>query len=241
MRVPMAHRISTSTASLRFPAMLLMLVSATFAIAAPPGHRPLPPQVASQPPGLHPFGKGRHSWWGIQMYDARLWIAGPRWSATEPHALDIEPSRVVSADTLVKHAIGEMRDLKVGDERKLKTWQAEMKKVMPNVRPGDQIVIFCSDSNRTLVYLNDSSTGEVDDPSFCPAVMSVWLHPQTNIRQCENRCSDSDRFAATAFQAGFPPCATGDALRASLGRYTFPNSDHLLLCSAKEGIAVILP
>jgi hypothetical protein len=27
--------------------------------------------------------------------------------------------------------------------------------------------------------LNDSSTGEIDDPSFCPAVMNVWLRPQT--------------------------------------------------------------
>ena len=54
-----------------------------------------------------------------------------------------------------------------------------MKKVIPNVQQGDQIVIFCSDTNRTLAYLNDSRTGEVDDPSFCPAIMSVWLHPQT--------------------------------------------------------------
>jgi len=159
--------------------MLLMLISVTSAIAAPPAHRPLPPQVVSQAPGMHPFGKGRHSWWGIQMYDATLWIVGPQWSATGTHALDLEPSRVVPADTLVKNAIKEMRDLKVGDESKLKTWQAEMTKVIPNVRPGDQIVIFCSDTNRTLVYLNDSSTGEVDDPSFCPAIMSVWLHPQT--------------------------------------------------------------
>jgi hypothetical protein len=179
MRLLMEYRISTVSASLRFATVLLILISATSAIAAPPGHRPLPPQVVSQAPGMHPFGKGRHSWWGIQMYDATLWIVGPQWSAAGTHALDLEPSRVVSADTLVKGAIREMRDLKVGDESKLKTWQAEMTKVIPDVRPGDQIVIFCSDTNRTLVYFNDSSTGEVDDPSFCPAIMSVWLHPQT--------------------------------------------------------------
>jgi len=128
---------------------------------------------------MHPFGKGRYSWWGIQMYDATLWIAGPRWSDAEPHALDLEPSRTVSADTLVKAAIDEMRQLKVGDERQLGVWQAEMKKVIPSVRAGDQVVIFCSTSERTLVYLNDSANGEVDDRSFCPAVMSVWLHPET--------------------------------------------------------------
>ena len=72
-----------------------------------------------------------------------------------------------------------MRALKVGDESKLRTWQAEMKKIIPSVRPGDQVVIFCSATNRTIAYLNDGRTGDVEDPSFCPAVMSVWLHPQT--------------------------------------------------------------
>jgi chalcone isomerase-like protein len=175
----MKHRTFRVTVSLPFATLLALLIFIGSAIAAPPAHRPLPSQVLSQAPGMHPFGKGRHSWWGIQMYDATLWIVGPQWSATETHALDIEPSRVVPADTLVKNAIKEMRDLKVGDESKLKAWQAEMNKVMPDVRPGDQIVIFCPDINRTLVYLNDSSTGEVADPSFCPAIMSVWLHPQT--------------------------------------------------------------
>jgi Chalcone isomerase-like len=113
------------------------------------------------------------------MYDATLWIVGPRWSDAAPHALDIEPGRDVPADTLVNNAIAEMRDLKVGDNRQLAIWQAEMKKVIPNLRQGDQVVIFCSDNSRTLSYLNGSSIGEVDDPSFCPAVMGVWLHPQT--------------------------------------------------------------
>src|SRR5262249_22211991 len=122
---------------------------------------------------------GRHTVWGIRVYDATLWIVGPQWSANAPHALDIEPGRTVPAETLVKNAIAEMRDLRVGDESQLRTWQAEMRKVIPSVKEADQVVIFCSSSNRTLVYLNDSSVGAIDDPSFCPAVMSVWLHPQT--------------------------------------------------------------
>ncbi len=160
--------------------MLLVVIYAASALAASlDGHRPLPQQVVSKAPGMHPFGKGRQSWMGIRMYDATLWIVGSQWSAAAPHALDIEPGRAVPADTLVKNAIAEMRDLKLGDERKLGIWQAEMRRIVPNVQQGDQIVIFCSDTNRTLAYVNDSSTGEIDDPSFCPAVMSVWLHPQT--------------------------------------------------------------
>ena len=172
----MTQRIPAGIASLRLAVVILVLISAGSAIASP---RPLPQQVVSNAPGMHPFGKGRHTLWGIRMYDATLWIVGPQWSAAAPHALDIEPGRDVPADTLIKSAIAEMRDLKVGNERQLGIWQAEMKKILPNLRKGDQVVIFCTDTNRTLSYLNDSSIGEVDDPSFCPAVMSVWLHPQT--------------------------------------------------------------
>jgi hypothetical protein len=162
-------------ASLRLATIVLLLLSASFAIAA----RPLPPQVVTAVPGMHPFGKGRHTLWGIRMYDATLWIVGTQWSDSAPHALDIEPGRAVPADTLVTNAIAEMRGLKVGDESKLRIWQAELRKIIPNVKQGDQVVIFCSDTNRTLAFVNGSSTGEIDDPSFCPAIMSVWLHPQT--------------------------------------------------------------
>src|ERR1700721_2484625 len=146
----MAHRIPVSAAPWRFATMILVLISATSAVATPPGgHRPLPPQVLSTAPGIHPFGKGRHSWWGIRMYDATLWIVGPQWSTAVPHALDIEPGRGVPSDTLVKNAIAEMRDLKVGDERQLGIWQAERRKIIPNVQQGDQVVIFCPDTKRT--------------------------------------------------------------------------------------------
>jgi hypothetical protein len=172
----MTHTTPSRAVSLRLGATFLILISAASAIAS---HRPLPSQVLSNSPGIHPFGKGRHSLWGIRVYDATLWIVGPQYSAAAPHALDIEPGRAVPSDTLVKSAIAEMRDLKVGDERQLGIWQAEMRKLVPNLKQGDQIVIFCPDTRRTLAYVNDSSTGAIDDPSFCPAVMSVWLHPQT--------------------------------------------------------------
>jgi hypothetical protein len=175
----MANRKSPRPRYSRF-LITLILVFATFAAAQQPNrHRPLPQQVLSKAPGMHPFGKGRHAVWGIRVYDATLWIAGLQWSVDEPHALDIEPGRAVAAETLVKSAIAEMRDLRVGDESKLRTWQAEMRKVMPSIKEGDQVVIFCPPDNRTLVYFNGSSVGEIEDPSLCPAVMSLWLHPQT--------------------------------------------------------------
>ncbi len=180
MRLLMTLRTTLGAAAVRMAAMLLALISTAGVVAAQTGgNRPLPQQVQLKAPGIHPFGGGRHTWWGVRMYDATLWIVGTQWSAAAPHALDIEPGRDVPADTLVTNAVAKMRALKVGDESKLRVWQGELRTVIPNVRQGDQIVIFCPDTNRTIGYLNESKTGEINDPSFCPAIMSVWLHPQT--------------------------------------------------------------
>jgi hypothetical protein len=187
MRLLMAIGKPAGQTYFRLPIAILMLVLLGSAAAQSSGtNRPLPQQLLSKAPGMHPLGRGRHTVWGIRVYDATLWIDGPQWSPDEPQALDIEPSRTVPAETLVKHAISEMRDLKVGDESKLRRWGTEMRKVMPNVKEGDQVVIFCSAEKPTFLYLNDSTVGEIDDSSFCPAVMSVWLHPQTKYQAMRN-------------------------------------------------------
>jgi hypothetical protein len=179
MRRLVTHKIAAAAAWPRLAAMLLVLIPATSTIAQTGGQRPLPPQVLSKAPGMHPFGTGRHTYWGIRMYDATLWIVGPQRSPATPHAFDLEPGRAVPADTLVKNAISEMRDLKLGDQSQIGIWQGELTKIIPNVRQGDQVVLFCPDTKRTLAFLNNSTSGAVDDPSLCPALMSVWLHPRT--------------------------------------------------------------
>lgn len=73
-------------------------------------------------PGIHPLGRGRHTWFGVHAYDATLWVVGARWIPDEPHAIDLESGRDVPANTLVGAAIDEMRKLKTGNEAQLKLW-----------------------------------------------------------------------------------------------------------------------
>lgn len=114
------------------------------------------------------------------MYDATLWIVGIQFAPSEPHALDLEPAKSASSEILVKSAIEEMRLQKGGNDAKLAGWASEMRRVIPSVRPGDQVVIFCpADNKTTLVYLNGAQHGLIEDPALCPAIMNVWLHPTT--------------------------------------------------------------
>ena len=165
-------------------AFAVLIFTTASALAAPPiVLKPLPAPVQSQAPGIRPLGRGRHTVWGIRVYDATLWVVGYRFIPAEPHALDVEASKSVSADALVKASMDEMSRLKLGDAAQLAAWRQELKRLMPSVRPGDQVVVFCPKESKTLMYYNGRSQGEVDDATLCAAIMDVWLHPASQSQE----------------------------------------------------------
>jgi len=165
-------------------AFLIAALRMPSAVAAPPiAPKPLPEPVLSQAPGIRPLGRGRHTLWGIHVYDATLWIVGAQFAPVEPHALDVESAKSVSADTLISSATKEMTRLKLGDQAQLAAWRQELKRLIPSVKAGDQFVVFCPPDGRTLLYYNGRIKGEVDDTSLCPAIMNVWLHPESNTKE----------------------------------------------------------
>jgi Chalcone isomerase-like len=181
-RVPMTtcSRLSPKLAS----AFVALMLTTACAFAAPPGvPKPLPAPIQSQAPGIRPLGRGRHRVWGIHVYDATLWVVGDRFIPAEPHALDVEAGKSVSADTLVKASMDEMSRLKLGNASQLEAWRQELKRLIPSVRPGDQVVVFCPNEAKTLVYYNGGNQGEVDDATLCPAIMNVWLHPASQSQE----------------------------------------------------------
>jgi hypothetical protein len=117
------------------------------------------------------------------LYDATLWIVGYQFAPAEPHAFDVEPGKSVSAETLVSTANG--RDAQAQSRRRIAAC---------SVAPGDKATDaeraggrsargFCPRDGRTLAYYNGRSQGEVDDTTLCPAIISVWLHPQSKSKE----------------------------------------------------------
>lgn len=91
--------------------------------------------------------------------------------------MELEAGRSIPADSLVEAALDEMRDLNLGNRAKVQARTGETHRVVPSLKQGDSLVIFCPARGQTLVFLDDRKTGELDDTSFCPAIMSIWLHP----------------------------------------------------------------
>ena len=136
---------------------------------------------------MHPLGHGKRTVWGLKVYHATLWVSGRGWTPSEPHAVELEAARTIPADTLFDAALEEMHDLNLGNEARFKVWQTEMRGMVPTVKQGDELVIFCPVSGKTLVYLDGRERGAVDDTTLCPAIMAIWLHSATSQQELRRK------------------------------------------------------
>ena len=140
----------------------------------------LPPAVLQNGTPLHQIGKGSQSIFGLKVYHVTLWGVNERWSPDQPHALDIESNRSVSSGQLVDAGAKEMTRLGVGTPQQREAWRADLQRLMPSVKSGDQLVVYCAPNHKTLFYLNGNERGEIADPQFGAAFFSIWLDPRTS-------------------------------------------------------------
>jgi hypothetical protein len=143
--------------------------------------RQLPPGVVQLAPGIHRLGTAQHRVFGVRVFAATLWITGTTWSPQEPHALDVEASRKIPKQRLIDNLMDEMRDQKAGTPAQLSQWKGHLASLIPELKKGDQLVVFCTEKNKqTMIFYNGSQRGEIADPQFCEALFQVWLHPETS-------------------------------------------------------------
>jgi hypothetical protein len=64
--------------------------------------------------------------------------------------------------------MGEMRRLKLGDASQLASWRLEMTRLIPNVKSGNQVVVFCPTEAKMQTYYNGHIQGKVNDATLCP-------------------------------------------------------------------------
>jgi Chalcone isomerase-like len=138
----------------------------------------LPPAVLDQVPAFHQVGKGTHSYFGLKVYNVTLWATGVRWNPEEPHALDLESNRAISRDQLAEAGMSEMSRLGLGTPQQLQSWRIEMERLLPSVKQGDQLVIFCAPNHKTSFFYNGHTRGDIVDPTFGTAFFSIWLDPR---------------------------------------------------------------
>lgn len=166
------------------------------ALLAQPGHTPAgaaAPVVANAQdlraelkdllPHNRLVGKGRLTYWGFQVYDARLW-ATPGFSANnlaaQVFALELAYLRDFARVDVAARSITEMRRSASIDEAQAKAWTAELLRVLPDVKKGDRIMGLNRPGVGALFLVNGKPSGEIRDVEFARLFFGIWLSPNTS-------------------------------------------------------------
>lgn len=158
--------------------VMVMVMTMALGLAAGPAIADADASDGAAADGLEVVGEGEYSWFGLRVYHASFATETGRfsdWTDTERARFEIYYHRDVSASKLVDIAREEWDRLGVDAPPR---WFGWLRQLLPDVRAGDTLACLVLPDERTVFYHNGEKTGEVAEPEFGPAFLSIWLHPE---------------------------------------------------------------
>ena len=160
-----------------------LLLIALLAPALPARASPPPPELSATLPAARLQGEGRLRFFGLHVYDIRLWTAAAfspeRW-AEAPIALEIEYARTLYGKAIAERSMDEMKRQGEMTADRSARWLAEMTRVFPDVKEGDRITGVQQPGAGVSFFINGRARGEVRDTDFARRFFGIWLAPQTS-------------------------------------------------------------
>jgi hypothetical protein len=163
----------------RLPSSLLLAAALIACTATAHAAVDLPGTLRQAGPELRLLGSGRMTWFGLHLYDVALWTPGGGFEFSNPFALAIRYSRDFQGRRIAQRSAQEMERLGVNDSAKLARWEAQMARIFPDVRAGDQLTGVYRPGRGADFYYQERLVGSVADPEFARAFFSIWLDPRT--------------------------------------------------------------
>ena len=126
--------------------------------------------------GLQLQGQGRMTFWGFDVYDARLYVGDQRGQAG--FALDLNYLRSLKGSDITKRTIDEMQRLGVSETNR-SVWGKKLDGIFPDVVSGSSLTAIHVPGRGTVFLHNGKSVGEIAGDDFAKAFFSIWLDPKT--------------------------------------------------------------
>ncbi len=143
----------------------------------------LPAEVTAALPRARLVGHGSLRFFGLQVYEARLWAApgfdGQRYDS-QPFALELLYSRKLDGAAIAERSIAEMKRVAPFGAAQSKAWLAAMTQAFPSVVAGDRLVGLQAGGGRVRFFHNGRETAAIDDADFGRLFFGIWLSPQTS-------------------------------------------------------------
>ena len=161
---------------------LLALATLPLAAQAEPA-APLPPELRSELPQARLLGDSRLRYFGLPIYDIRLWGHDPALLA-EPAsaklALELQYARALSGQRIAERSLQEMQALETVDAAQAARWLAQMQRLFPDVEKGDRVTGVQYPGQSARFFVNGAPRGEVRDADFTRLFFGIWLSPRTS-------------------------------------------------------------
>lgn len=129
-------------------------------------------------PGTQLLGSGTLRWFGIRVYDAKLWVSNGRYQADQPHALQLTYGHDFRAEELAKEGGKQLRKQGVDETRSLR-WQALMQQAFTDVKAGDSLTAILRADQSLAFYSNGKATTVISDTEFSQHFLDIWLGSKT--------------------------------------------------------------
>lgn len=142
-----------------------------------------PAEIAAELPGARLLGRGRLSFLGLHVYDARLW-AGAEFEAERyaqhPLGLELEYARTLFGSKIAERSLDEMKRSGPIPPALAQRWLEQMTRTFPDVVQGDRITGVQRPAQSARFFLNGALRGELQDAEFAARFFGIWLGPQTS-------------------------------------------------------------
>lgn len=163
--------------------MLGCFLAATLQLDARAAAQAIPDYVREELPQAHLAGQGSFHWFGLKIYDARLWV-GPRGYAanpapTEKFVLELRYSRNIEGVRIAEASREQMEKLDLGSAAQRMAWQEKMAQLFPDVKEGTHLAGVYLPAQGARFYLDGKPLGDIRDAEFAHAFFAIWLHPAT--------------------------------------------------------------
>lgn len=165
-------------------AVIVAVVSAAAALGAAAEDASAPPAFVHQAlPGATLLGQGQMRFFGLRIYDARLW-ASPQFEAPDfgahPLALELTYHRTFTGAAIAQRSIDEIERQGELTPAQAQCWQKALATVLPDVQPGDRLTGLYQPGQGMRLWRGQQALGAIDDAELARRFFGIWLSPRTS-------------------------------------------------------------
>lgn len=137
------------------------------------------PVAATDIPQARLAGQGAFSWFGMKIYDARLWVGDAGYTPGAPFALELRYARSLGGARIADASDNQMEKNGAGTAAQRAAWLRRMRAIFPDVKEGSTITgVFLPDGG-VRFNLDGKVLGTIAEPGFAEAFAGIWLGPAT--------------------------------------------------------------